>query len=278
MEQISSRRNAIVTAFRAVAAGQALVHDRIMLDGSHLVKEGRRVGLAFETVAIAASKLARDPGLATLSAALDRDGARLVSVTDPIMDAISPVASPSAIVALAARPLVPLEAALASPPQLVLGLANLQNPGNVGAVIRAAEAGGATGVVTTGMTADPYGWKALRGAMGGTFRIPVATQIDPLALVAEARALGLAVLAAAARGGRTPYETDLTQPTLVLLGGEGAGLAIELVEEADATLSVPMRDSVDSLNVAAAAAVIVYEAFRQRCKNTPAAPRAAVRS
>ena len=103
---------------------------------------------------------------------------------------------------------MPLDSALASSPQLVLGLSGVQNPGNVGAVIRAAEAGGSTGVVTTGMTADPYGWKALRGAMGSTFHIPVVPQVDPMTLISRARESGLGIVAATAE--TVPLSTSAT--------------------------------------------------------------------
>ena len=100
--------------------------------------------------------------------------------------------------------------------------------------------------------------------MGGTFRIPVTWPMASLSLIADARASGLKVVAATVGGGKSLYEIDLTEPTLVMVGGEGSGLSQEIVSAADQTLFIPMPGSADSLNAATAAALIIYEAFRQR--------------
>ena len=258
MDRISSRRNDIVTAFRTAAAGQ---HGRLLLDGKHLVEEAVRAALSIKTLAMPASQLADNTSLAESLADV---GTKVISVTQSVMDAISPVVSPSGIVALAERPPVTVDDVLGGTSQFVVGLVDIQNPGNLGAVIRTAEAGGATGVAATGQSADPYGWKALRGAMGGTFRIPVTWPTAPLSLIADARASGLKVVAATVGGCESLYEINLTVPTLVMVGGEGSGLSQEIVSAADQTLFVPMPGSADSLNAATAAALIIYEAFRQR--------------
>ncbi|HJO37362.1 MAG: RNA methyltransferase [Vicinamibacterales bacterium] len=271
-EQMSSRRNATVGAFRAAAASRA-ADAPMLLDGWHLVEDARRAHLALTLVAVASSRLEADASLAALTSAIARQGARVLSVTDGVMDAISPVSSPSGIVALAERPAITLDDVLARPPRLVIGLVDLQDPGNVGGVIRTADAAGASGVVAAGQCADPYGWKALRGAMGGTFRVPVARASDPAAVVTHARAAGLTIVATAAGDGAPPWTMNLTQPTLVLIGGEGGGLPTAVVAAADETLSIPMPGGAESLNAAAAAAVVIYESVRQRRgDDTPAAP------
>jgi TrmH family RNA methyltransferase len=112
-------------------------------------------------------------------------------------------------------------------------------------------------------SADPFGWKALRGAMGSTFRIPVARQPIEDALRA-ARGAGVRVFATIARGGTPLPQCDLTGPAAILLGGEGGGLPASWLDAADERLTIPMRGQVESLNVAIAAALILYEASRQR--------------
>jgi len=258
VDRISSRRNNIVAAFRTAAAGQ---HGLLLLDGKHLVEEAVRASLSIKTLAMTTSRLADNKLLAESLADV---GTKVMSVTESVMDAISPVVTPSGIVALADRPPVTVDDLLVRTPQFVVGLVDIQNPGNLGAVIRTAEAGGATGVAATGQSTDPYGWKALRGAMGGTFRIPVTWPIASLSLIADARASGLKVVAATVGGGKSLYEIDLTEPTLVMVGGEGSGLSQEIISSADQTLFIPMPGSADSLNAATAAALIIYEAFRQR--------------
>jgi TrmH family RNA methyltransferase len=143
-------------------------------------------------------------------------------------------------------------------------LSDVQDPGNVGAIVRSGEACGATGIVAGDGTADPYGWKALRGSMGSTFRVPVASQVSSLEAARAAKAQGVRILAAVPRNGQGLPDADLRGPAAVLLGGEGKGLPQPLQHLADATLSIPMREPVESLNVAVAAALIAYEASRQR--------------
>jgi len=139
----------------------------------------------------------------------------------------------------------------------------VQDPGNVGAIIRAAEACGATGALAGEGTADPFGWKALRGAMGSTFRLPVAR--EPLErIVDRARAAAIRLFAATPRGGKPLPECDLRGPAAVLLGGEGPGLPAALFDAADERMTIPMKPTVESLNVSVAAALILYEASRQR--------------
>jgi TrmH family RNA methyltransferase len=174
------------------------------------------------------------------------------------------VRTPSGVVGIAERANVPLERAFAGTAPLVLVLAGLQDPGNVGAVIRAADAAGATGIVACERTADPFGWKALRGAMGSTFRLPVAAEQPAGLAVATARLHGLRVLAATPRDGRPMQMVDLTGPTAILLGAEGSGLGHGMEQLADDRISIPMRAPVESLNVAISAALVVYEAYRQR--------------
>jgi RNA methyltransferase, TrmH family len=151
---------------------------------------------------------------------------------------------------------------------LVLLVSDVQDPGNIGAVVRVAEAGGATGVLAAGISADPFGWKALRGSMGSTLRLPVARVDDAADAAARARAHGCRVIATSPRGGTPLYDVDLRLPCAVLIGGEGGGLSDALIDAADERVTIPMQTPVESLNAAVTAAVIVYEAQRQRSLRT----------
>ena len=260
MERISSRQNAIVKRFRDLARAGA-PGDALLLDGQHLVEEAITSGATIEVAAFA-ERHARGR-LVSLAAQTRRVGARTVSVTDQVLAAMSPVQHPSGVVAIARRPEPTLAQVFAARPQLVVLLSEVQDPGNVGAIIRAAEACGASGVVAGTATADPFGWKALRGAMGSTFRLPVARA--PLETAIEiAHAAGVRVFATIPRGGTPLRDCDLRSPAAVLLGGEGGGLPHAWLDAADGRLSIPMHGRVESLNVAVAAALILYEASRQR--------------
>jgi TrmH family RNA methyltransferase len=261
MERISSRQNATVKRFRELGRSRA-ADDWMLLDGQHLVEEALSAGIRLDVVAFGERVV---PGrLATLAAQSARAGARTLSVSDEVLAAMSPVERSSGVVAIAQRPAASIDDVLARAPQLVLMLSGIQDPGNVGAIIRAAEACGATGVVTGEATADPLGWKALRGSMGSTLRLPVAAR-QPLEQVASsARHAGLRVIATVPRGGTPLPQADLRHPCAVLLGGEGGGLSDALLSDADERITIPMKPPVESLNVSIAAALILYEASRQR--------------
>jgi len=257
VERISSRQNAIVKRFRALHAARA--DDTVLLDGAHLLEEALSAGLPIEIAAFA-EPLASG----SLATELARAGTRTVVVAPRVLSAISPVRQPSGVVSIARLRAASLDAALGGNPPLTVILHEVQDPGNVGAVIRVAEACGATGVITTPGTADPFGWKSLRGSMGSAFRVPIATKQPMTGVAAALASRGLPILASVPRDGTPLRRADLTGPAAILLGGEGAGLPPDLLARSAARLSIPMREPVDSLNVSIAASLILYEAARQR--------------
>jgi len=264
MREITSRQNPIVRAFRGLADAPDPSGARLLLDGAHLVGEAQRAGMTLETVAVPSSRVERDTEEGRLARDLDRRGVDVVVASDQVFDAISPVRTPSGIVAIARR--TPMKAADACRGRdaLVVTAVDVQNPGNIGAIVRVAEAGGATGVLVAGVSANPFSWKAVRGSMGSVLRLPVATGMDAEAALGCMRHAGLRTVAAVARDGETPDDIDWSGSVGLLLGGEGAGLADSLVRQCDTRVTIPMTPPVDSLNVAAAAAILVYAARRQR--------------
>lgn len=269
MERISSRQNPIVRRFREVAraphaasAASTAAERDVLLEGTHLVEEALACGLAIETVAVREDLV--DGPLAPVLACANRRGARILTVTEPVLEAMSPVRQPSGIIAIGRHREAPLDTVLGRAPQMVLVLVDVQDPGNVGAIVRVADACGATGIVPSAATADPFGWKALRASMGGAFRVPVAQRGPVDGALAAARERRIRLYAAVPRHGTSLPQCDLRAPAAVLLGGEGAGLDGALAARCDDRLSIPMRADVESLNVAAAAAIVMYEAQRQR--------------
>jgi RNA methyltransferase, TrmH family len=264
VERISSRQNPLVLRFRALARGSGSPDDAplMLLDGPHLIEEALASGVTLDTIAFAERHL---PGrFDTLAARAAAGGVRRVVVTDQVLAAMSPVQQPSGVVAIGGRRTASLDDVLAKRPQLILLLAEVQDPGNVGAIIRTAEACGATGIVPGESTADPLGWKALRGGMGSTFRLPVAERQRLEDVARRVQAAGVRLVSAVPRGGTLLPECDLREPSAILLGGEGHGLPEALVRLADTHVTIPMRPPVESLNVAVAAALLLYEASRQR--------------
>lgn len=263
--RISRRQDPIVSRFRHAARHHG-DSDEVVLDGAHLVLDALRAGLTIDLIIAATDQL--DTPLTDVQELFQRAREASVPVheaTTAVLDAASPVRTPSGIVALARWSPAPLSSVWTPAPALVLGLVDVQDPGNAGAAIRSADGLGATGVIMIGATADPSSPKTLRGAMGSSFRVPVARASLGEATKA-AKAAGARVVAATAPAGATReiHDSDLSGPVLVLMGNEGAGLSAQALKAADAHLSIAMRDGMDSFNVAVSSALILYEARLQR--------------
>ena len=256
--EVTSRQHRIVRAFKSAARrddGAAL------LDGWHLLHEAAGAGIDIATIAIAGP-----PPAAHDSALIDQLKAHtdIVTVSTSVMEALSPVRSPSGVAAIVRVRACTADQLVRPRPSLVVVAIDVQDPGNAGAIVRAAEAGGATGVVFAGESADPWGWKALRASMGSSFRLPVIREPDADAILATLSDARLRLLATVLRDGAPMHESDLRGDVALLLGSEGAGLDEAVVRTASGRISIPMAAAVDSLNVAVAAALLVYEARRQR--------------
>jgi len=258
--RVTSRQNPLVTRFRdAVRARTG--GDPVVIEGATLVDEAQRAGWRVEVAAFTDRALG-DAGVATLFDSLSPHATRVL-VPERVMEAMSPARTPSGVVALASGHLPGLEHVLRGDPALVVVGVDVQDPGNVGAIVRAAEAAGATGVLACGASADPFGWKALRGAMGSAFRLPICRVAEPDVALRTCRDRGLRIIATALEGAPID-DVALDHPCAVFLGAEGTGLPQSLIDAADARLTIPMCSPVASLNVAVAAGIILYAARRQR--------------
>ena len=264
MKTITSRDNPIVREYRELASEPDASAARLLLDGAHLVREAHAARMEFESVAVAASRLAEPTEEGELARALDAEGIAVINVIDEVFTAMSPVRTPSGIIAIAERTPVDASAIWNTRNGFTLVAVDIQDPGNVGALIRTAEAGGVTGVVVTGVSANPFSWKALRGSMGSSIRLPVARASEIGMIVDWIQAAGTRAIASVARGGKTPDEIDWDGPIAVFIGGEGPGLPDAVVDRCDELVTIPMAPGVESLNVAVAAGVLIYAARRHR--------------
>jgi len=261
VEQVTSRNNALVKRFREMAH-EGRLDDTVLLDGAHLLDEALRSAVTLEVAAFSDEAAVRH---ARLVGECERSGARVVTLPASLANTISPVRKGSGVVALARITMPELETVIAThPPQLLLVLDSVQDPGNVGAIIRTAEACGGSAVIAGAGTADPFGWKALRGSMGSAFRLPIAAAADASIVLQQIRRARIRTFAMVPRGGVPLHRANLAAPSAILLGGEGAGLSRELTESVDEQLTIEMRSPVESLNVSVAAALVLYEASRQR--------------
>ena len=174
----------------------------------------------------------------------------------------SVVAQPiAAVVATVDQPLAIIEGVT---PRLVLVAVGMQDPGNVGALLRSAAASGVGGVVVCSGSVDVYNPKAVRGSAGALFRVALSLGEDPASALRAMNRWGMAVLATVAEGGLEYSEVDLTAPTALVLGSEASGLPAAIEGLVDGRVTIPMSRGVESLNVAMAATVLGFEASRQR--------------
>lgn len=184
----------------------------------------------------------------------------------PIFARLADTETPQGILAIVRRKVYDLQAVLrnSGPVPLLVVLENLQDPGNVGTILRTADSAGAAAVLCTRKTADVYSSKVVRSAMGSLLHLPVCI-IESVEQVAEAlKEQGIQLLAAHLKGNCFHFEHNLKAPTAILIGNEGAGLTAETTALADALIKIPMLGKAESLNAAMAAGILLYEAVRQR--------------
>jgi TrmH family RNA methyltransferase len=261
-ELITSRKNSLAQHARSVRDGRE--RESIFVEGLRLCEEALSAGLGFDFVLYTRSLEEAARG-ARLLASLRETRARVVAVSEAVLESVSDTKTPQGVVAVARRPQSGPEliARVTSTPLVVI-LHGANNPSNAGAALRVAEAAGASGVVATKGSADLFSPKALRGSMGSAFRLPVWTGATFEEALRFCAGRGIKTAGTDARASATHTEVDWTKPRAVVLGPEAGGLTGEEVRACDESLRIPMREPVESLNLTTALAVVLYEAARQR--------------
>lgn len=281
---ITSRDNKWLKQFRAALRGTGPAENEpIAAEGPKLVEEGVRSGLETEAL------LVSDTGERHLERILQMAGesdcgiprSQIFRTTDKLFESVAGTETPQGVAALfrqhewafddVMRGRADSAGAYSSDSPLVVVMAAVQDPGNVGTILRSAEAFGASGVVATRGTADPWSPKALRASAGSALRTPLLRSMAIPILLAQLRVAGVTILAAgskprtatAAKDGEAAI-SDLRGPCAIFIGNEGAGLPIEVEHAADDWVSIAMHEDVESLNAGVAASIILFEAARQR--------------
>jgi RNA methyltransferase, TrmH family len=228
---------------------------RFLAEGPNLVEAALRRGLVSEVFATENAS-ARFGGMLA--------GVPVQLVTERAAKALSDTVTPVGLVAVCAVPDVALDDVVADRPRLVAVAVEISEPGNAGTLIRIADAMGADAVVLAGHSVDPYNGKCLRASAGSMFSIPVVAAPDAHGAVTALRAAGLQVLATTVDGETRLDEADglLARPTAWLFGPESHGLPAEIAAAADRRVSIPMAGGAESLNVASAASICLYQSAR----------------
>jgi len=230
---------------------------RFLVEGPNLVAAARRAGLVHE-VFVTSEAVRRHASVVA--------GHPVQMITDGAAKALSETVTPTGLVAVCGIPTHDLDAVLAGSPDLIAVAVDLAEPGNAGTLIRTAHAMGAAAVVFAGSTVDPYNGKCLRASAGSIFAIPVLTDPDVPATIERLRRSGLQTLATTvdAEISLDDADTLLASPTAWIFGAEAHGLSPQIADAADHRIAVPMSATAESLNVAAAAAICLYQSARSR--------------
>ena len=260
LRPVSSRSNSLVKELRRLFGdGKPNARGEIAVEGVHLVEEAIRSGLRISTVFFARSAM---PRAHKLLPQLPKQADALVLPDDVFASAV-PTETPQGIAALVHLRRHSPDELVKTPRALLVVAAGLQDPGNLGTIARSAEAFGATGLILTERTVSAWNWKSVRASSGSLFRLPTAEAEFAAALI-ELKSHGIAVLASSSHKGVPIAEADLTRPTALLVGNEGAGLPKDALAQADEVVVIPHSVRVESLNAGIAASVVLYEASRQR--------------
>lgn len=280
---ITSRENRWLKEFRiALRGGLPSEKGTVGVEGPRLVEEALRSASPIRAVLFSESG---ERHHARLAPYLDRPEVAIPvhRTTDRLFEGIADTEHPQGVAALVTPRTFSFDdisrASGSGAPPLIVVLAGLQDPGNVGTILRTAAAFGATAAVTSPSgqsgTASPFSPKALRASAGAALHLPLLTGMALPILLTQFRVIEIQTLASSSRESSdpdqpllAPWLVDWRKPVALLIGNEGSGLPEEVERAADARIRIPMSTSVESLNAAAAAAVLFYEAARQRNSGT----------
>jgi TrmH family RNA methyltransferase len=258
---VESKDNARLKELRkAMAASGRSAQGRVGIEGPHLIEEALRAGLRVTTIFIAQE----DERL--LSALRVPPEIEILRLPAKLLDSALATETPQPIAALVEPPEWTWAHLLGARPkgaELVVVLAGIQDPGNLGTILRSAEAFGAAGVVSLPGTVSAWNPKAVRASAGSVFRVPLLAASERECLE-ELHEAGLKVLATTVHAAQPAELVDMAGPVALIIGNEGSGVADELAAKADARVTIPCPGPVESLNAAVAASVLLYEAARQR--------------
>lgn len=264
LELITSPSNPLIKALKSLERKKERAETGLFLaEGARIVSEGLARGWQPETVIIAAD-MADRPQISDLARAAAKAGARVVMAPERLMTKVTQKDNAQSVVAAFRQRhlgVADLPAPAGTP--LYIALYEVRDPGNLGTILRTADCAGVSGVILIGTCCDPYSFEAVRASMGSVFDVPFASASFD-AFNSWRKAKGYSLTAASVNGTVRHDGADFTSGAIILMGNEQAGLP-EWAEAACDTLSlIPMRGGADSLNLAQASALMIYEAWRQR--------------
>lgn len=262
-DMITSAANPLIKRVRSLADRKHRRRERaFVVQGIQPVWQAVEAGADVE-VLLVAPDLLRHPGAADMVAAQESAGLRVARLSADLFARIADRDGPAGLAAIVAMPSPSLDTLPVGRASLYAVLHSPGNPGNVGTIIRTASATGAEAVILTGPSADPFDPAAVKASMGALFTTPVVVVQSTADFLDWAHRCGVRVVATSARASQTCWDADLQAPLAVLLGSEGEGLPPDLLAAADLRVAIPMTGTAESLNLAVAAGVMLYEVRRR---------------
>lgn len=272
---ITSRSNALVRELRALADKKERARrGEFLVEGIQPVLGALEAGAPVRLLVVAGELLESEVARAAVRAheseggappgprRADKDRIRVVHVSPEVFAAFAEREHPTGLAAVVKAVTRPLEDLAVTPETRLVALYQVSNPGNLGAILRTADAVGAGGVVLIGAGTDPYAPSAVKASRGALFSVPLVQLDEAGRLVEWCAVQGLRIVTTSDRAGAEMWKVDLRPPLVIMFGNEGQGLPDDLLASGPA-VRVPMRGAVDSLNLAVAAGVLLYESLRQ---------------
>lgn len=262
---LTSTKNPLVKQLRSLgeSAKDRKEQGLFLVEGTHALTEAISTVYPISIVCCTEKWIATNPDLYDHIEAATDEIERLEIVTEEVLQAIATTKNPDGVIAAAVMP----SREVANISSLGLALETIQDPGNIGAIIRSAVAVGVDGVLVSSDSVDLTNPKIVRATTGQWFRCNMQSSLNIADDIRKLQSQGVKAIATLANAKKTYWDYDFTQPTLILIGNEGNGLSEELIELADESVSIPQSDLVESLNVSICAALLLYEAKRQRSQS-----------
>jgi RNA methyltransferase, TrmH family len=255
---LTSRQNSLVKQIRTLhKSKERRSQGMFLLEGTHLIQEALPIGLPIEVICYTEAWQDQHDDLLVQ---LGQTPARLELVSPDLLKYMSTTVEPDGVLAVAPSQ----QQKSLKIKTLGLVLETIQDPGNLGTMIRTAAAAGVDGVLLSRNCADLENPKTLRATAGQWLKLPIGTSEDLVQDLQAFKAQGIQIVATIPTADQTYWEIDLQRPSVILLGNEGGGLSPEVAAMADVTVTIPLASGVESLNVAIAAALMLYEVKRQR--------------
>ncbi|MCX5725570.1 MAG: 23S rRNA (guanosine(2251)-2'-O)-methyltransferase RlmB [Candidatus Saganbacteria bacterium] len=263
---IESANNPRIKYVKSLGMAKARKKEKkFIVEGPHLVGEALNCFRESKKFPVDFMLYSADAPADILKTARDL-GISCFSITEKVMGEISEVETPRGIIAVVSEEEFDLDDVLGGKPPLIVFCVDVQDPGNLGTIIRTADAVSASGVILSKGTVDLYNPKALRSTIGSIFHLPIVHVENIKETIMALKQSGIKIIAASLDAKKSYYDADLGGPVAIIFGNESKGLGRQIEVLCDGSVKIPMPGKAQSLNVGVSAAVILYEALRQRSK------------